>query len=101
MPAPQALDFRDLQDGVVRNNVGVDAMVLGFVATTANGIVTASATGQQWRLEPGEDGGTGAFTWFLVTGLDTDSGEVALRPLGRTRGPGERPSDLPTATRPR
>lgn len=101
MPSPQALDFRDLADGVVRNNVGVDAMVVGFAATTTTSTVTAEATRQEWRLEPGENGGTGPFCWFLVTGLDAPDGEIALRPLGRTRGPDVRPSDLPTATRPR
>lgn len=95
---PLSLDFPGLADGVVRNNVGVDSIVVGFVATTENGRVRAEATRQEWLLEPGSLAATGdgRFSWFEVKGLDQDGMEPTLRFLGRTEGPQTRPTDLPS-----
>jgi hypothetical protein len=93
---PMQLDFRALQDGVIRNNVGVDRIVVAFAAATAEGQVRAIATGQRWPLRQGADLGddAGAISWLCVEGL-TAEGPVQLRLLAQSHSLAQRPQGLP------
>ena len=79
------LDFRALQDGVIRNNVGVDRIVVAFAAEAEGAQVRATATGQRWPLQPGAawDEAAGPIRWLSVEGL-TNEGAVQLRLLAQS-----------------
>ncbi|MEQ1634328.1 MAG: hypothetical protein ABL997_18245 [Planctomycetota bacterium] len=101
MPEAQQLDFRELKDGVLRNNVGVDRIVVALRAECEPGFATATATKQRWGLlvEPGSSA-SGPWHWFSVEGLDED-GELRLSWIGASSGPAERPAALPRNREPR
>lgn len=94
MPRPGPLDFQALADGVVRNNVGVDAIEFAVKCRIADAAVTALPTGQTFALAAASDGSTahpdGAWGWFRVTGHGAGE-RVALVYQGHSEGPDRRP----------
>lgn len=82
-----------LRDGILRNNVGVDRIVVALKARVADGSATANATGQSWALVgapaplPSDP-----WIWAEVTDLDATP---QLRWLGASPGPTVRPPALP------
>lgn len=92
MPAAQQLDFIALRDGVVRNNVGVDRIVVVMKARADKGTVVAQATQQSWVLHGAPNDAAGPWLWLAVEDLDT---APSLRFLGASASPTERPASLP------
>lgn len=92
MPAPQQLDFVALRDGVIRNNVGVDRIVVAMKARADNGKVVAQATQQSWILHGAPNDAAGPWLWLAVEDLDA---VPSLRFLGASASPTERPASLP------
>jgi hypothetical protein len=95
VPAPQQLDFVALRDGVIRNNVGVDRIVVATKARAENGKVVAQATQQSWILHGEPNDAAGPWLWLAVEDLDT---APSLRFLGASASPTERPASLPEST---
>jgi hypothetical protein len=99
VPSPQVLDFPALVDGVVRNNVGVDAITLAVRARCDGDVVVMATTGQ--RLPAAATAETTAeqpWLWCEVEGFD--QGEtVRLRCTGATAGPDRSPQVLPVTPR--
>ena len=95
MPAAQQLDFLALRDGVVRNNVGVDRIVVAMKARVENGNVVAQATQQSWVLHSAPNEAAGPWLWLSVEDLDT---APSLRFLGSTSSLTERPASLPESS---
>jgi hypothetical protein len=92
VPAPQQLDFVALRDGVIRNNVGVDRIVVVMKAKADNGRVVAQTTQQSWILHGAPNDVTGPWLWLAVEDLDA---VPSLRFLGASASPTERPASLP------
>jgi len=77
----------------VRNNVGVDRIVVALRARVTEGSATATATGQSWTLEGAPNpAANDAWLWAEVTDLDS---APRLRWLGASPGPTVRPPALP------
>ena len=80
MPVPVTFDFHDLVDGVIRNNVGVDAITVTVHARPVADGVEFEPSGQSFAL-----GGPGpsevARHRFAVDGLDPGA-PISLRWLG-------------------
>lgn len=92
MPAQQQLDFVALKDGVIRNNVGVDRIVVAMKARIADGNLVAQATQQSWILHGAPNDAAGPWLWLAVEDLDA---VPSLRFLGASASPIERPASLP------
>jgi len=85
VPQPVQLDFQALAEGVVRNNVGVDAIALRVRARLDRG--SAVLTGTEQRLPvTGATATTEPWLWFEVTGFEPAQ-RVELRFLRGTPGP--------------
>jgi hypothetical protein len=95
VPSPQVIDIEALVDGVIRNNVGVDAITLAVRARCEGQEVVFAETGQ--RLPAAATAETTAaqpWLWCEVEGFD--QGEtVRLRCTGATAGPDQSPQVLP------
>ena len=76
----------------MRNNVGVDRIVVAMKARAENGNVVAQATQQSWILHDAPNDTTGPWLWLAVEELDT---VPSLRFLGASASPIERPASLP------
>lgn len=93
MPSAQRLDFVALRDGVRRNNVGVDRIVVAMKARVADGAVVADGTGQSWPLDDAPNNGAAdSWVWAEVRELDATP---RLSWIGASRGPSDRPPALP------
>jgi hypothetical protein len=56
VPQPTAFDFRELADGVKRNNLGLGGFILEADAEVRDGRVLLRPTGQAFGHEPGGNG---------------------------------------------
>jgi len=93
VPQPQQLDFVALRDGVIRNNVGVDRIVVALKARIDGGTVVADGTQQTWTVDDApKDAAQGAWIWAEVRELDATP---RLSWIGASRGPSDRPPALP------
>jgi hypothetical protein len=95
VPAPQPLDFVALRDGVLRNNVGVDRIVIALRAKVEDGHAVASESMQRWRIDeaPAIHQGHG-WIWAEIREFDPP---LRLRWLGVSSGPASRPESAPAA----
>ena len=83
----------------MRNNVGVDRIVVALRADCDDGFATAMQTKQRWALDGAVDAAApGAWHWFAVEGLELDS-EIRLSWIGASTGSGDRPGALPLQRR--
>ena len=92
MPSPCKLDFHDLADAVVRNNVGVDSITLAVRAQCDGNEVVIASTGQRLPAEgSSHPTAAGPWLWCEVTGYD-EGETVRLRCTGTSAGPDARPA---------
>ena len=86
MPAPQPLDLQALADGVVRNNVGVEAITLGVRGKLDGDSVVLHGTGQRLPVT-GAQPTSAPWLWFDVRGYQRG----ATVTLALRRGAGAAP----------
>ncbi len=97
MPAPQQLDFQALADGVVRNNVGVDGILVAARARCEGDHVVFAATGQRLpAVVTAETTPAQPWLWFEVEGHGAGE-RVQARCLGASSDLAHRPETLPNA----
>ncbi|MGE3171028.1 MAG: hypothetical protein AB7O97_00275 [Planctomycetota bacterium] len=95
MPAPTTFDFTDLADAVVRNNVGVDGILVAVRARCEGATVRVEATRQTLpATTTAETTATQPWLWFEVEGWDVPGG-ATVRCIGASSGPDDRPQVLP------
>jgi len=95
VPAPQPIDFQALADGVVRNNVGVEAITLGVQGRLDGDGVVLHGTGQRLPVS-GAQPTNAPWLWFDVRGYQR-GGNVTLAFLRATATPAAAPATGPRA----